>query len=757
MKVKKFTQLVLGIMLLALMPVNAQNLLVDGDFSTTTVIEPNYGWPPPNVWSTFQGDVDANATVVDGVCNYQILSSGSNTWEIQLAQAGFALTYGHTYRLSFDVKADADRTFGVFLGENGGNWTNYLGSDRYTQNATTEWQTISLDFNVTCVFEYHKLSFELGNINTSMYFDNVMLVDLGPYEPSVGIIGSSLTGWDVDVDMITTDGVNYTVSNLPLSVGRVKFRQDNSWCVNWGGTSFPMGAGYIYGPDIIVSNPGNYDVTFNKESGEYSFTCINNCTAYIGLIGSAVPPDFGSGPDVNMSTADGVSYTLTYTFTDGEAKFRKDDNWDINWGSNSFPAGTASMGGPAIPIAAGTYTISFNIVTGEYNFAFPAIGILGSALAGWNDDIDLQTSDGINYSLADYTFTDGEVKFRQDNNWDVNWGDYSFPTGLGYSNGPNIPVPASTYNVTFNRVTGQYNFMATSCPIAAIQCPGSFYLGNTPGMCGAVVDYPPIIAAPNCGGPGIEITQTGGLPSGSLFPVGMTTNTFVLTNQNGNTATCSFEVYVWDNEPPVVTGLSDYFEPLWPPNHKMVQVPINYSLSDNCGTAMSELWVYCNEPEIAPGDGDKAPDWQILDEHNVLLRAERSGTGTGREYHIFILSHDDSWNYSFNEVIVTVPHDQGKSKDIAVLSGNETQSEIDIPMVVSVWPNPSMYDFNLLVESDSDELIELNISDVSGRLISKQNITNRQTISFGDDLLPGIYFVKVKQGDKIRTVKLLKQ
>ena len=40
------------------------------------------------------------------------------------------------------------------------------------------------------------------------------------------------------------------------------------------------------------------------------------------------------------------------------------------------------------------------------------------------------------------------------------------------------------------------------------------------------------------------VTQTAGLPSGSLFPVGTTTNTFEVTDAVGNTNTCSFDVTV---------------------------------------------------------------------------------------------------------------------------------------------------------------------------------------------------------------------
>ncbi|MDO8316233.1 MAG: HYR domain-containing protein, partial [Flavobacterium sp.] len=46
--------------------------------------------------------------------------------------------------------------------------------------------------------------------------------------------------------------------------------------------------------------------------------------------------------------------------------------------------------------------------------------------------------------------------------------------------------------------------------------------------------------------------QTAGLASGSLFPIGTTTNTFLATDGSGNTSTCSFDVIVTDNEKPNV-------------------------------------------------------------------------------------------------------------------------------------------------------------------------------------------------------------
>ena len=762
MKTKIFTSLFLGIMLLSFQLSQAQNVLIDGSFDTTKVIYPYCCETAPlNMWNSFKNPgTDANAIVVDGVCNYLITNAGAGAWEVQLEQLGFPLIQGHAYNLSFKVKADADRTFGVFLGEYGGSWTDLLGYERYIQNATTNWQTLSFDFNTDCVFPLHKVSFELGGINTSMYFDDIILTDMGPATTfSIGIIGTSLSGgWDVDVDMLTTDGINYTLTNYPLMPGYVKFRQDNWWCVNWGSSDFPSGTGTQDGWEIPIPKFCNYDITFNRLTGEYSFVNVGNCAPEIGIIGSAVPPNFESDPDVNLLTKDKENYYLKhYYFTDGQAKFRQDDTWDINWGNNAFPEGVAISNGPAIPVTAGVYNVAFNTLTGKYKFSFPIIGIVGSALLGWDTDVDMQTTNGYLNTLTDYPFTDGEVKFRVDHSWDENWGGETFPTGWLWWYGPNIPVPAGTYNVTVDMTTGEYKFVATTCPVAGIRCPDNISTGNSPGVCGAYVDYPEVIPEYNCGGEGITIVQTAGLASGELFPVGTTTNTFVLTNAEGNTATCSFDVIVSDTEPPVITGLSDTYPSLWPPNHKMVPIHLEYSTSDNCkGIITNSINISSNEPVNGLGDGDMTPDWMITDDHHILLRAERSGNGTGRIYTINIVSTDAAGNSSSQLVTVAVPHDQMgmKISDGTFKFGNQVETE---SFKVNAWPNPSNQNFSLQVESVSTEIIDVFVTDVIGRQIFRYQSTNMKTINFGDDLKPGIYFIKVRQGDYSKTIKVVKQ
>ena len=78
---------------------------------------------------------------------------------------------------------------------------------------------------------------------------------------------------------------------------------------------------------------------------------------------------------------------------------------------------------------------------------------------------------------------------------------------------------------------------------------GNITVNNDPGVCGANVMYN-VAPADNC--PGFIVAQNSGFPNATIHPVGTTTNSFTITDASGNTASCSFDVTVIDNEAPVV-------------------------------------------------------------------------------------------------------------------------------------------------------------------------------------------------------------
>ncbi|MFN4198531.1 MAG: hypothetical protein ACK4FS_05840, partial [Flavobacterium sp.] len=184
----------------------------------------------------------------------------------------------------------------------------------------------------------------------------------------------------------------------------------------------------------------------------------------IGMVGTFN----GFDNDVVMETLDGELYTLNdFEFSvTGVVKFRQDFSWDVNWGATDFPTGIGFQGGPDIPVPAGVYDITFNRLTGAYQFTllnplFSNVGIIGE-FNGWSISVPMQTIDGENYSLLNFSVPapglDPGLKFRQDNSWDINWGGSSFPIGIASLNGPNIPIPEGTYNIYFNLLSLEYTF-----------------------------------------------------------------------------------------------------------------------------------------------------------------------------------------------------------------------------------------------------------------------------------------------------------
>jgi len=279
---------------------------------------------------------------------------------------------------------------------------------------------------------------------------------------SVAVVGEASGGWpagtvgEVDTNQMTSiDGENWTISGLVLTNaapppnGGIKFRANNGWAINWGGT-FPSGVGVLDGPNIRPIE-GTYDVTFNSTTGVYAFTG-GPVIPIVKLVGDAVTPAEG----LLLTTSNGIDYTLSnVTLADGSAHFNVDGQI---YAGDTFPAGVATTAIVSIPVTAGTYTVNINIVTGVYNFAYPSIGILGTVLGpdGFSgEDVDLTTVDGINYQLQ-YTLLDGLLKFRQDNSWNNNWGGTDL-SGTAVVNGDNINVSAGDYVISFNRNTLAYS------------------------------------------------------------------------------------------------------------------------------------------------------------------------------------------------------------------------------------------------------------------------------------------------------------
>lgn len=200
--------------------------------------------------------------------------------------------------------------------------------------------------------------------------------------PSVGIWGPAVDSQNgyggADVDMVTADGITYTLSGFNFSSGNAYFRQDDNPTLVWGSTSFPTGTAVSSGPSLFIPG-GEWFVTFNRITGAYSFVY-----PIISIMGTSA---LGWDTDLEMETTNGFNYEIEYPngFTVGELKFRKNRSWDTNWGGNSFPTGTGILNGNNIVVSlAGLNYATFERTTGVYLFA----GLLGNDLFGNSDAIN---------------------------------------------------------------------------------------------------------------------------------------------------------------------------------------------------------------------------------------------------------------------------------------------------------------------------------------------------------------------------------
>ena len=255
------------------------------------------------------------------------------------------------------------------------------------------------------------------------------------------------------------------------------------------------------------------------------------------------------------------------------------------------------------------------------------------------------------------------------------------PTNSGSGDAFPAPAPAAPHGTvlsTFNGVnpngtwrlfvvddaggdlgayTGGWSLtITTASPVCVVEactltCPANVVAGSAPNQAGANVTFAMPTLSGSCG----VVTTTPA--SGSFFPIGTTT---VTGSSSATSATCTFQVQVNDVQPPTINGLSVSPSVITSNNHKMVDVTVSYSSTDNSGNASTcSITVTSNEPVDGGGDGNTSPDWEVIDEHHIRLRAERAGSGSDRVYTITVTCADAAGNSTSASTTVVVPHDAG--------------------------------------------------------------------------------------------------
>ncbi|WP_395052011.1 T9SS type A sorting domain-containing protein [Flavobacterium sp.] len=81
----------------------------------------------------------------------------------------------------------------------------------------------------------------------------------------------------------------------------------------------------------------------------------------------------------------------------------------------------------------------------------------------------------------------------------------------------------------------------------------------------------------------------------------------------------------------------------------------------------------------------------------------------------------------------------------------------EIILLMTVYPNPTTSIVNLKVDNFNFENLQINLSDITGKLLQSQKISNQETQIQMESLPQAIYFLNVLDNNKtIKTFKIIK-
>jgi hypothetical protein len=269
------------------------------------------------------------------------------------------------------------------------------------------------------------------------------------------IVGDATeNGWNNDDNapfiISTVTSAGEAEGYVYLKVGNFKLTTDHSWAdaQTFGDDGSKTGKLTNPGSDISVTTAGYYLLKANQSAMTYSLTPAN-----FGIIGGATADGWNS--DQNMVYSPVLNkWVGTIPLTADKIKFRANDGWDINFG-DSGNDGSLEPGGADIPVTvAGTYSVLLDLSTPwNYKYSLTKWGLIGNATGSWDVDKDM-TPNADNTWTITTALSVGEIKFRANDGWDINYGGAN---GKIVAGGDNIKITAAgTYTITLNLAAGTY-------------------------------------------------------------------------------------------------------------------------------------------------------------------------------------------------------------------------------------------------------------------------------------------------------------
>jgi hypothetical protein len=401
-----------------------------------------------------------------------ILLSTDNNFEsvitVSWSEVRFPINAPVTYTLAIDVAAD---TFG-----NDG-WSNAIripvGEDALSTSLLgTNLNDYAADLGLAPDVE-GELMFRVEAYMDRYVYSEPIAIQVTPYVEEIAFgeiyIPGSYNGWDPStaskLSAIAT-GVyqGYLTVSTPQGLG-FKITPEQNFDVFYGlnaSGNLTLGAD----GDLSVPSFGSYQITVNLNTLSYTILPYS-----WGIIGPATPSGWDADTDMvyNYTTQ---KWEYTGLLAAGALKFRLNNTWTINYGTESGNSGEIENGevyldnpGAHTIIEAGFYKVSFSVNPNEPAIAIYSVskvayswGIIGDATpGGWDADTDIT----YDFASSNWKFTGnlvpGALKFRLNNEWTVNYGTEdgnsgNIVSGTMYLDNPGAHsiIEAGNYEVTFS-------------------------------------------------------------------------------------------------------------------------------------------------------------------------------------------------------------------------------------------------------------------------------------------------------------------
>jgi hypothetical protein len=407
------------------------------------------------------------------------------------------------------------------------NLTVYLGANG---TATITPQMVDNGSNDNCAIDSLNLDISV--------FD---CADLGQNLIILTVTDSSGNSSTANAFITILDTVKPTIDNLPSTITAYATANQCATTVQWPtltasdncnstfiNTSQINGGLFNIGTTTVLVNA--FDASGNTITQNFDVIVLDTVSPVI----TGLPFAFNTMPNANTCDAQ-VSWTAPTAF------------------DNCGTATLTSTHNPGATFPVGTTTVTYTATDGDGNSSTASFTVTV------NDVIDPT----INNTPANITQTaDAGTCGALINFTAPTVTDNCTGATLASSHTSGSVFPVGTTTVSYTATDGAGNTTQTSFDITITDDEKPIVLSvpanDTVGPCNAAYVYPLPTASDNCGN--ITVTQLNGLPSGNVFPIGITQNTFRISDDSGNDTVVSFTIVIVPQGQPQLPNLLEICE-----------------------------------------------------------------------------------------------------------------------------------------------------------------------------------------------------